>query len=191
MTNSKPPNPVCELFSFYWRTYGGFNEVVRSLYFRAAVALALVTSPGWMAKEWWDLPLTVLPNVLGFTIAGFAIFLSLGDEDFRRAIIGTDEGDSEPSPYLDVGISIFHFTVVQVIAIVVGAAAKMLNGTVFVIPSDALKDSAPGSLWALQCLVGWMIAIVGNVAFFYALGCALGVAALILQLMKSYDGSAK
>lgn len=187
--SEKEQHPLVELIGFYWKTYGGADAVFYSPYFLIASALTVLTLPGWAQMNWWDLPTTILPNVLGFTIAGYAIFLSLGDEKFREAIAGS-KASGEPSPYLEIGVSIFHFIVVQVVAILIGSLAKVLERIFCVLPTSCLGDTQrTDAWWALKTIIGWIIAFLGNLTFYYALGCALGAAVLILQLIKSYDES--
>lgn len=77
---------VGSIFSRYWRAYGGSRALLSSPYLLVSILLAGAMYPFWLRESWWDTALSTLPNVLGFTLAGFTIWLGFGDEKYRTLI---------------------------------------------------------------------------------------------------------
>ncbi|WP_301278524.1 hypothetical protein [Dechloromonas sp.] len=86
------------IFARYWRAYGGSRALFSSPYLHVSILLAGAMYPFWLRESWWDTALSTLPNVLGFTLAGFTIWLGFGDEKFR-ALISRAKPDRE-SPFI-------------------------------------------------------------------------------------------
>lgn len=116
---------VRKIFARYWEAYGGSSTLVRSPYLHLAALLLALTWGTWSAPFWWDQVLAVVPNVLGFTLGGFAMFLGFGDEKFRAMLAEPDEGaPAKPSIYVSLCAAFVHFIVVQVIALLLALLAK-------------------------------------------------------------------
>lgn len=126
MNHQKQFGGAASLFRTYWISYGGWSAALGSPYLWISILLTALLSPLWLRPDWWSTVLNVMPNVLGFSIGGFAIFLAFGDEGFRHMIGGreVDDGDDEPTPYLQFSATFLHFIVVQVLAILVSLCAK-------------------------------------------------------------------
>ena len=90
---------VIKIFLRYWRTYGEAYAMLSSAYFHAALLLLAITSHYWLTECWWEQSISILPNLLGFSLAGFAMFLGFGDEKFRALLAEKDE-EEVVSPYL-------------------------------------------------------------------------------------------
>lgn len=107
---------VKEIFAHYWRTYGGWAALLKSSYFHVAILLLIPTCNFWLNEKWWDQSILVLPNMLGFSLAGFAMFLGLGDEKFKTML--TETGEEEPiSLYVTLCASFVHFILIQLLAL--------------------------------------------------------------------------
>lgn len=112
-------------FARYWRAYGGRGALLRSPYLHLAGLLLVATYATWSAKDWWDQVISVLPNLLGFTLGGFAVFLGFGDEKFRSLLAEPDEDELDaPSLYVKLCATFVHFILVQVIALLSAILAK-------------------------------------------------------------------
>src|SRR5687768_6239160 len=71
----------------YWSAYGGRAALFRSPFFHVAVAVGFLCLPlviNW--GDWAGKILGVVPNLLGFSLSGFAILLALGTEKFQRIL---------------------------------------------------------------------------------------------------------
>lgn len=118
---------VKQSFLIYWKAYGGFGSFIRSPYLHFAIVFTAFAWPLWHGSKvpttWYEIPLSVLPNVLGFTLGGYAILLSFGDESFRKLISGEDS-DGSPSPFMVLNGTFIHFILVQVISILLALLGK-------------------------------------------------------------------
>lgn len=122
-----------KIYKQYWTAYGGWKELVRSFYLLVALVLLPLTLPTWWTptwengqwSAWWDHSLSVLPNLLGFTLGGFAIFLGFGDEKFRQLLSESDDGEAiEEIAYVGLCATFVHFIVIQTLALLFAVVAK-------------------------------------------------------------------
>jgi hypothetical protein len=115
---------VAKIFRRYWSAYGGWSVVWRSPYLHLAFLLTAVLYHFWLTDAWWDLATSVLPNIIGFALGGYALWLGFGDEEFRRAQSVSIGG--KPSPYVAISASFAHFIIVQLVALLIAIVAKGL-----------------------------------------------------------------
>lgn len=166
------------LLLLVWRISAGLKGVVLSLEFVIAVITWAVCYEFWMKNPWWDQVLSVMPNVLGFTLGGFAIFLGFGDERFKNMLAGDEPGDSGGSPYISVAASFVLFVVFQLASIICAIVAKALH---FPTP-PSLKE------WHRVIAVGELIGSgIGYFLFLLALLLALRATFRIFRLARWYD----
>lgn len=116
---------VCEIFERYWKVYGGWKALIVSPYFHISVVLLILTTHQWLYREWWEQSLSVLPNLLGFSLGGFAIFLGLGDEQFR-SLLAEEDKDKNFSAYVSVSATFVHFILIQCLGIICALLSKAL-----------------------------------------------------------------
>lgn len=165
----------------YWKSYGGFSALLTSPYFHIALALTAFTYGYWINAEWWGQTLSILPNLLGFTLGGFAIFLSLGSDDFRSLMAQSDQGQSEEqSPYMAVIGSFVHFVVVQLLAMLVAIIANASHQMAL---PHVLSDQINSYLHLAISLIGYGL-------FLYSLILSLSVCFAIYtmsSLFVKYD----
>lgn len=116
---------VAGIFVRYWRAYGGAKALVSSPYFHVALLLTAITWGYWSKPLWWDQVIGVLPNLLGFTLGGFAVFLGFGDEKFRALLAGADEDEPDkPSLYVSLCATFVHFIIIQILALLYAILSK-------------------------------------------------------------------
>ncbi|WP_158658442.1 hypothetical protein [Achromobacter sp. AONIH1] len=166
-----------ELLKLAWNTQGGVKGVIHGIDLWIALPVWMLTAPFWLASAWWDQVLAVAPNVLGFTLGGFAIFLGFGSEDFRRVLTATGK-DAESTPYMSVSAAFLVFTVFQIAAILLALVAKALY---FPTPVWLLK-------WAT--IIEWAGRVAGGIGygiFIYSLVFALRAAIRIFRLSRWYN----
>lgn len=119
MIDKTPYRDIKKILNRYWSIYGGikaflFSPYVHVAIFETVLAVNLISAE----DQWWDLALQIVPNILGFTLGGFAIFLSFGNEKFIAAISGNDPDEEESySPFLGVCATFLHFILIQSLAL--------------------------------------------------------------------------
>ncbi|MES2296812.1 MAG: hypothetical protein V4582_07195 [Pseudomonadota bacterium] len=106
-----------------WAITGGWSSNARSIDFWLAVLVWALCYHFWATDAWWDQVLSVIPNLLGFTLGGFAIFLGFGSDTFRELISDADEFKS---PYISTSAAFLVFVAMQLIALLFALAAKGL-----------------------------------------------------------------
>ncbi|HDV1994505.1 TPA: hypothetical protein RHX29_004600, partial [Escherichia coli] len=68
-----------------------------------------------------------MPNLLGFSLGGFAMWIAIGDEAFKKIITGDEEsenGEVEYSPYMSVNATFVHFILLQLLTIITALVTK-------------------------------------------------------------------
>lgn len=88
---------IIKMFRRYWRAYGGCAAIGGSPYFHISILITALVSDIWMQPQWWDGVLSIVPNLTGFTLGGFAIIVTFGDDSFKRIVYSVDE-EEEAEP---------------------------------------------------------------------------------------------
>jgi hypothetical protein len=168
---------VRDILGRYWAIYGGLAALLRSPYFHLSIVLTAVTAESWLYDRWWSTSISILPNLLGFTLGGFAIFLGFGDEKFKAIIAGNEPGEVRRfSPYLSVSAAFLHFVVVQVAALLWALVASALY---FDLPDARLA--------AIGSLFGILGGAVGYWLLLYSLCVAVAAGVAIFRVASWYD----
>lgn len=108
----------------YFEAYGGLNALAKSRYFWCAVGTTAICSRYFMTPKWWDLSIAVVPGLVGFSIAGVAIFISLGSDALRSRIAGRLPGEVDVSPFMAFMAMFTHFVVIQLLTLFTAFLAK-------------------------------------------------------------------
>ena len=165
-------------FPKYFVIYGGFNAMATSVYFWGAAVLTALCYKYFASPDWWSLVLNVVPGLVGFSIAGVAIFVSLGSDRLRASIAGREPGSDDSSPFIDFMAMFTHFIVIQLLALVVAVASKALYES----PIDQrsplvlLVDPIRNPFW-----------LVGGFLFLYATLLCVALALEIFRLAEMID----
>lgn len=114
---------VFSIFRKYWLAYGSFKALVLSPYLHMSILATALFYPYWILAAWWDMPIGILPNMIGFAIGSYAILLSFGDQKFLQFIAEKNQ-DTDSSAFIVVSSTFAHFIVVQIIALFFAIAAK-------------------------------------------------------------------
>ncbi|WP_321495593.1 hypothetical protein [uncultured Desulfobacter sp.] len=153
----------------YWELYGGLKSIFSSTYFLIAMFFTLICFPVWWSGNddwaWFNLCNSVLPNILGFTLGGYAILLAFGSSKFMELIAGkqSKEGEGDASPFMQINATFLHFIIVQVVALLVSVFSLV---------------------WDFR--TGYM-AFLGFLLFSYAISVSIAAAFAILRLSRWYD----
>lgn len=119
---------LCEVLLSYWNSYGGTKTFLCSPYLHIAIILSVVMWPIWTQSNWWDLVISILPSVVGFSLGGYAIFTAFGNEDFKYAISGIDDKNKKEkqqySPFIQANASFLHFIIIQLVALIFAVLAQ-------------------------------------------------------------------
>lgn len=164
----------------YWNTLGGFKAIVTNSTFWFAVVITLLLFPNWISGDWWSEAITIMPSVLGFSLGGFALWVAIGDDTFKREISGKDPSGDE-SPFMVVNATFAHFIVLQLLSVFLSLIGKAHYAAVDkFMPSTQIGDFYV-NLYAL------IFAFVGYGVFIYALCTAISVIFAIYRVTSWYD----
>ena len=112
-----------DIFLRYWEAYGGIWALIKSPYFIASIIITIFLYPHWSSPGWWEDSLSIMPNLLGFSLGGYAMWIAIGDDNFRKLISGADE-DGTPSPFMEINAAFVHFIILQILSIITSIVAK-------------------------------------------------------------------
>jgi hypothetical protein len=171
---------VLSIFRTYWCAYGGWVALLKSPYLHAAFVLLALTFHNLMQKDWWESVISILPNLLGFTLGGFAIFIGFGDERFRALLADPDSdqlGEVQPTIYVALCATFVHFILIQLLALIYAIVAKSMWFQVD-------WPSAILSILPYCRLCTWAI---GYGLFLYALTSVLAATMHILRIAQMYE----
>lgn len=102
--------------SIYWKAYGGWKALWSSIYLKIAIIITLICSHTWLNEKWMDDAITALPSLLGFSLGGYAVWLSIGDERLKN-ILYANKDISKPSKFMRVNAAFVHFIFLQIICL--------------------------------------------------------------------------
>lgn len=127
-----------------YKNYGGMKSLLSSSYFYIAV---LFTSICWrlaVEDRWSALALSILPTLIGFSIAAFAIFFAIMDDRAREALRAPEPSLGDRSPLLIVASSAVHAIIVQIVGLLFSIAfsAKPIPAPVCMIEQSIFVNIA-------------------------------------------------
>jgi len=164
------------VFSRYWNAYGGVEALLESPYLHISVALLVITSHYWIFGKWWEQPLAIIPNLLGFSLGGLALFVGFSEKEFQ-SLLATTKKDEKVSMLLGVCSKYIHFIVVQILSLFAAIIGKSL---------DFSYDWPPGLIIAVS---GGAILFsgIGYLIFLYAISSMLAAAMSIFRVISWYQ----
>lgn len=163
----------------YFRIYGGARAVLRSPFMWAATVGTALCAPLWLKQDWWADVISIIPGLLGVSLAAFTLFLSAGSENFRNIIAGRSEDDADcdlPSPYLKTASIFLHFLTIQLVALLFSLLAK-----------SAYKLSAPPWFTSINEFIRPVFWGLGYFLFLYALMVVLAASLGVFEVVRWYD----
>ncbi|MFB2863048.1 hypothetical protein [Aeromonas sp. MdU4] len=168
------------IFLKYWNSYGGFRAIFNSPYFRVSIILTIILFPHWIKPGWWETVLSVMPSVLGFSLGGFAMWMSVGDNDFKSIIAGKDDEDSV-SPFMEVNATFAHFILLQLLSIVLAIISKAYD---IKISTQSVSYNLLGDF---LFYFDFLLYCVSYFIFIYALLTAFAAVMALFRVSSWYD----
>lgn len=143
----------------------------------------------WLKPSWVDLPLSLLPNLLGFSLGAYALIFSLADERLLAAL-NAPTTDGSPTKLRMVNATFLHFILIQTAAIIFALANKstlLIDLTGYLPASSCLIKTIQLILEAAAGLIGYFLTVyavvllIGAALAAYRLAIMSGRAASIAQ----------
>lgn len=161
---------LAKYLAYYWKIYGSWLAFCTSplLHISILLAIAVVillkynSSCPPVAICWYDVTITIIPAMLGFTLAAFAAFVSFGSQSFIETLAG-DYSGQEKSPFMKTSVKFFHFIIVQIVVLIFAVISKIIGAS------------------------GLVVSTVGWVGLFYSLLSGFGAALAIFHISDLFD----
>jgi hypothetical protein len=175
-------------FQRYWAAYGGLRSITRSPYFIISVILGMFCIPWALEEPWWEKVIDVVPNMLGFTLGGYALLLALGSETFQKLI--AKAGKNEPV-LRGISASFMHFILIQSFALVFSIMIMALHGPIRLI-FEPICNSATERLWScslweeINQFFSSVFGFIGCSLLFYAVACSIAATFRIFRLVELF-----
>ena len=150
--------------------------LVRSPYLHISLALLAITFHYWMFGKWWEQPLSIIPNLLGFSLAGLSVFVGFSEKEFQ-SLLATTGKDGKVSMLLGVCSKYIHFIVVQVLSLLAAIIGKSLD---FSYSWPAGLAAAVGGGTILYSGIGYLL-------FLYAIASMLAAAMSLFRVISWYQ----
>ena len=151
-------------FSDYKALFGTIDETLYSPYFHFACVLSIITV--WVPEkttEWQSIAQDILPDMLGFSLGGYAVLISFGDTKFRQYLAKKKPNGGNNSLFMLLNGVFVHFIIAQLLAIIIAVLLSTLN------------------------IDNIIINIIGCTVFYYAISFCVAVAFEIKTVGKWYQ----
>ncbi|MGY0312482.1 hypothetical protein BZA03_104163 [Alteromonas sp. I10] len=168
------------MLKYYFAIYGGWPKLFKSSYFWISVIITSLFYPTWSKPEWWGNPLDILPNILGFSLGGYALIMAFGDKEFLR-VLSYKNSKGETSAFMDLNAAFVHFIVLQIFAIILALLSE--NFFLVGIPKFVFEWNLIYFLYAATYI--WYF--LSYLTFIYALITTFAATFAILRVMKVYS----
>lgn len=96
----------------YWNDYGGWRDLFQSPMFHMSVLIATLASLGMISIEWRVLTTSMMPTILGFSLAAYAITFALMGSKLHIALSDAVDGTGRPLSR-SVNATLFHNVFIQ------------------------------------------------------------------------------
>lgn len=113
---------IYKIFQSYWRNYGGISAVLSSLYFHISIFMTFIILNSNkdninFLDKWMDSIISISPSLIGISLTGMAVFLAIGDDDFKNLIRGEGE-KGDRSPMMSLIATFTHFVLLQAFSVI-------------------------------------------------------------------------
>jgi len=163
----------------FWEAYGGIGALVKSPFLWFAFVFSVVFFPVGLGNKWVDYSQNIFPDLLGFTLGGFAIFVSFGNERFVSLLTGPDE-DGKPSPLLSISASFAYFIFCQIVALIYSIAFEFFPELFSLIAWFPKRDE-------FFAVIELSLSFLGAFLTIYALLLAVAATHSIFRLVCLFD----
>lgn len=101
----------------YWQSYGGFKALLKSPFLWLSLLMTIISYEFFLDKKWLDIPISMLPSLLGFNLASYSVWLAFGNHKLNKILSKLKE-DQVHSRYMEVNSSFIHFILAQILCLI-------------------------------------------------------------------------
>lgn len=163
--------------SRYWADYGGWRDLLRSPFFHLSLIVTAGSYTAWLDPKWVELPLSLLPNLLGFSLGAYTLIFSLADERLLAALNAPKAGD-KPTNLRIINATFLHFILVQTNAIIFA----LINRSSFFIDIIALIKTDIINMYSVRRVLTASAGAFGYFLTIYAVVLLIGAALAAYRL---------
>lgn len=162
-----------------FRMYGGISVFFKSIYVWISVLVTAVTWRSSLSGLWVEYSVSILPNIIGFSIAAVAIITVIGDDGFRRRMSRVNTLNKEESDLTVMLSSFIWFILIQITAIF------------FAIIFSSKPFTFACHLWTNNC-IAWnyytnaIFSFLGMFLFVYSLFLVIASVFMTFHLFRLY-----
>lgn len=116
----------------YWSSYGGFKALLKSPFLWLSILMTVISREFFLEEKWLDLPISMLPSLLGFNIASYSVWLAFGNHKLNKILSKLKDGQIH-SRYMEVNSSFIHFILAQILCLIFVVLLKTnsINGIIY------------------------------------------------------------
>ncbi|WP_146176097.1 hypothetical protein [Chromobacterium haemolyticum] len=176
-------------YAQYWAAYGGIRALFSSKYFILAIFFAWASPAYWLRSGWVSLSLQIFPNLLGFTLGGYALILSMGGEKFLLSLAGGKRERAGFSKFVIFNASYVHFVVFQSITLVAAMLFNGVDGGEWFWRIVVIENMVSRSYYCFDFyeIFGAVLNFSGAVLMFYTVFLVFPTALNVFRLAVNYD----
>lgn len=140
------------IWTRFWRVLG-WDSILKDESLWAALALTAVSFPLWLRPLWWDATISVLSILIGFSVSGFGVALTLISTQSSRILKKGPDG--KPSPLVVYVAGFVHYFLVGFAALAVSVLCKAWYFPE-VVDEKWGEDCFLCSMLTICCRLGWL-----------------------------------
>ncbi|MCE6082878.1 MULTISPECIES: hypothetical protein [Acinetobacter calcoaceticus/baumannii complex] len=116
----------------YWQSYGGFKALMKSPFLWLSFLMTIISYEFFLDEKWLDIPISMLPSLLGFNLASYSVWLAFGNHKLNKILSKLKEGQLH-SRYMEVNSSFIHFILAQILCLILVVLLKTnsLNNIIY------------------------------------------------------------
>lgn len=130
----------------YWKDYGGWKDVVQSPILHVSVLFSLAAYLGLIVMDWRVLTVGMMPTILGFSLAAYAITFSLMGTKMHVALARAQDGSGKPL-VISVNATFFHNVFIQALAL---SFAVLSNGPLVAVGMQNILPAGKVLNWLIK-----------------------------------------
>lgn len=156
--------------------FGGCTALTRSLYLKAALIVTIFSWKIWTEGKYWELPISIMPNIIGFTLGGFAILLAFGDTKFMSII--SYRSNEMHSPFYKLAVTFLIFILTQASSLIYAIVMKSCFDNPIIIKNIGLE------LGAILKVLEILLQSFGFILFIYSIFLVIASGVEIFRIVN-------
>ena len=185
---TKPYRELAKEYHRYFGNYGGVQAVLISPYFHASIIFLAFSTLSGSNGELAQYTLDFIPSLLGFTLAGYAIFISFGDDEFRAAIAGKVDGKT--SPLITFSTTFLHFILVQCLSFIIALIAIFARkDSVLYRVEEMFQVDVPAAFFKLSYIIAEVVFATTTALLLYSVFLVPAAAMAVFRMVSAFDRS--